>query len=70
MPIKKWEAGMSFPAKSEMRKFTCPAWWYQAAEYKLKPEWDCCIFGGSFSCCKNFATKENCWKRWDEENKK
>ena len=38
MPFKRWDAGETFPAGSEMRKYTCPAWWYQSANYKKKPK--------------------------------
>jgi hypothetical protein len=70
MPFKEWELGLPFPAKSEMRSYTCPAWWYQTANYKLKPNWDECnsTWGGSFSQCKSFITKEKCWERFDKEN--
>lgn len=70
MPYKEWEAGLPFPKGSEMRKYTCPAWWYQAADYDKKPKWKKCIGYGSFSDCKNFKTKEKCWKRFDKENAK
>lgn len=55
-----WLNGKSFPKGSEMRKFTCPAWWYQSANYKLKPNWDECIGVGSFAQCPNFINKINC----------
>jgi hypothetical protein len=69
MPFKEWEAGLPFPSKSENRMYTCPAWWYQQENYKLKPDWETCIGMGSFSSCKHFSTKAKCWKRWDKENK-
>ena len=57
-----------FPSGSEMRQFTCPAWWYQAADYEKKPQWDCCgIGGGLFWDCEHFAAKRECWERWDKE---
>lgn len=66
MPYHDWQKGKPFPPKSEMRKFTCPAWWYQTADYDSKPDWDECCWG-RFSDCKHFCTKERCWERWDEE---
>lgn len=70
MSYKDWNDGKSFPKGSEMRQFTCPAWWYQSTDYKLKPDWDICTFGGTFSGCKNFGNKEKCWQRFDKENTK
>lgn len=68
MPYKEWIQDMPFPEKSEMRKFTCPCWWYQIANYKLKPDWEECLtsLGGSFSGCKYFNNKDKCWERFDE----
>jgi hypothetical protein len=68
MNYKDWKKTGKFPIKSEMRKFTCPAWWYQSADYTKKPHWNECIGCGSFSGCSSFATKELCWKRFDKEN--
>jgi hypothetical protein len=65
-----WFKGKPFPPKSEMRQFTCPAWWYQSANYNLKPEW-CDEYGfgfGSFSSCARFSQKELCWARFDKEH--
>ncbi len=67
MPVEDWEAGKSFVAGTENRKYTCPCWWYQSADYKKKPEWEECAWGGSFSGCKHFAEKEKCWARFDKE---
>lgn len=67
MPYSDWWKGKQFPAKSEMRLFTCPSWWYQAANYELKPDWDWCKVCGAFSGCDHFKTKEECWKRFDQE---
>ena len=69
IPIIDWEEGKPFPAKSEDRKHTCPAWWYQSADYKKKPSWDKCLGCGSFYGCKHFDEKHKCWERWDQENK-
>lgn len=62
-----WVSGKPFPKGSEMRRFVCPAWWYQSANYKLKPNWKECGWG-SFSECDNFKNKSKCWDRWDKEN--
>lgn len=68
MDYEYWLKTGVFPPKSEMRYFVCPAWWYQTADYKLKPEWDKCIGCGSFRNCKHFDQKNKCWDRWDEEH--
>jgi len=68
MPYAEWYAGRSFPAGSEMRKYCCPAWWYQIADYEKKPHWDECICCGMFSKCTLFPHKDACWKRWDTEH--
>ena len=71
MPYKEWEQGLPFPPKSENRLFTCPAWWYQYADYNKKPYWDDnnrkCGWQ-SFSSCKHFHEKNGCWDRFDKEN--
>lgn len=69
MPYDEWFNGGSFPKRSEMRNFSCPAWWYQCANYELKPDWDECVGCGSFSGCENFITKWKCWDRFDKEQK-
>ena len=69
MPYKEWLSGFDFPPKSEMREFTCPVWWYQSANYELKPDWDECVIGRSFSDCPYFKNKEKCWDRFDKEKK-
>jgi len=70
MSYKDWNTGKLFPTKSEMRRFTCPAWWYQCVNYDLKPDWGECICCGSFSECPNFSSKNKCWERWDREYRK
>jgi hypothetical protein len=72
MPVKQWKPGLRFEPGRENRKFTCPAWWYQSANYKLKPEWDECneTLGGSFSNCKHFCNKAKCWARFDKGGKR
>jgi len=68
MPYKDWLEGKPFPDKSENRKSTCPAWWYQSADYEKKPNWEECMGAGSFSVCKKFSNKDECWDKWDKEN--
>jgi hypothetical protein len=70
MPYEDWFSGKPFPPKSEMRKFTCPVWWYQSADYEKKPDWDWCNTNrfGRFYSCLHFATKEKCWERFDAEH--
>jgi len=67
MSYEDWLAGEPFPPKSENRNYTCPAWWYQSADYKKKPNWKECGCG-SFSNCLSFKIKNKCWERWDKEN--
>jgi len=66
MPFEKWLEGKPFPKRSENRKYTCPAWWYQSADYDKKPRWDECIGCGSFSRCGSFSKKEKCWEKFDK----
>ncbi len=68
MGYHEWLEGQPFPPKSEMRQFTCPAWWYQSANYSRKPDWDSCRPRGIFSSCDHFPHKEECWERFDKEN--
>lgn len=68
MNYNDWFNGQPFPKQSEMRKFSCPAWWYQCADYNKKPNWDECIGCGSFSNCSHFNSKELCWDKFDREN--
>ncbi len=70
MPYSDWWAGKPFPAKSEMRRFTCPAWWYQSANYDKKPDWKECHGFGLFSTCPSFAHKDTCWERFNRETKR
>ena len=62
-----WLPGHRFLPGTEMRKFTCPAWWYQSADYNKKPDWKECSIMGIFSKCNYFKEKNKCWKRWDKE---
>jgi len=70
MYYSQWKAGMPFSEGMENRKFTCPTWWYQTADYNKAPNWNECYscLGRRFSRCPYFITKEDCWQRWDEEN--
>jgi len=67
MPYADWKEGKRFPKKHEMRKFACPAWYYQSADSDKKPDWKECIVCGSFSSCKMFTEKDKCWDKWDKE---
>jgi len=68
MPYEDWvSSNGAFPAKSEMRAYTCPAWWYQSDSTHKKPEWDECMIGGRFAACQYFKNKEKCWDRFDKE---
>ena len=66
IPYDEWIKGKRFKTGSEMRKHTCPSWWYQSADSKRKPQWDDCGFG-MFSACDSFGQKHKCWERFDEE---
>ena len=69
--LEAWKSGAHFTAGTENRAFTCPCWWYQSADYKLKPDWKECneSLGGSFSDCPHFNDKSKCWERFDQEQK-
>ena len=69
MPVGEWQDGKPFPTGSEDRKHTCPKWWYQCADYRKGPKWKECdeALGVTFSRCPYFATKDQCWKRFDDE---
>lgn len=69
MSYADWDRGFPWPEGSEDRKHTCPAWFYQAADYKLKPAWEECSsnLGRCFSGCDHFPSKVRCWERWDQE---
>lgn len=69
MPYEAWLEGCSFGPGMEDRKHTCPAWFYQSADYKKKPDWHECLdsLGGTFSQCPHFCNKSACWQRWDKE---
>ena len=67
MSYKDWKAGKEFKRGTEMREFTCPAWFYQTANCDLKPTWNECMACGSFSSCKHFRNKAECWNRFDKE---
>ena len=55
---------------AEMREHTCPEWWYQSANYALKPDWNECRLVGQFSKCSHFANKSECWRRFDRAHAK
>jgi len=72
IPYKEWVFGLPFPKGSEMRNYSCPAWWYQGVDSDKKPKWNECIGAGAFSSCKQFENKDKCWNKWDKHysNKK
>lgn len=70
LSYEDWESGKPFCPGTEMRNFTCPAWWYQGADYDKKPKWDKCLGGGTFSSCEYFCNKDACWREWDREHPK
>ena len=67
MPISDWLSGKQFEPGTENRKYTCPQWWYQLANYKKQLNREECFssLGSTFSSCKCFSEKEECWKMWD-----
>jgi hypothetical protein len=71
MPYTDWAKGKPFPAKSEMRAFTCPLWWAQSTNtrYKAVSGWEKCkdALGSLFSDCRHFKDKASCWDLYDSE---
>ena len=67
MTYDQWLAGEPFRSGLEMRALTCPAWWYQSADYEKKPNWEWCLGVGMFSSCPKFGAKATCWARWDQD---
>jgi hypothetical protein len=59
-----WLNGKEFGPGTEMRRYTCPAWFMQRGTI-----WDKCTdtLGRAYSQCPHFRDKESCWKQWDEE---
>ena len=51
----------------EVREHCCPAWWYQSAESSRKPTWTECETVSYFPKCPLFHRKNECWKRFDQE---
>ena len=51
----------------EARDMYCPAWWYQQANYSMKPEWESCEGVNTFEKCKLFPQMAACWERFDQE---
>lgn len=69
IPYSDWRKGKPFTPGSEMRNETCPAWWYQSADYNKKPDWKKCFDGGiAYPACPHFKDKAACWAQWDKEN--
>ena len=71
MSYNDWKNDRKFESGMEMRRYTCPAWWYQSVDWDKKPDWGECYecLGNTFSQCKYFKDKEKCWERFDKENK-
>ena len=69
VPLQEWEQDSDSVNRrgTEVRSHTCPAWWYQAADYDRKPNWNECLLVGQFSNCLHFKNKAACWARFDEE---
>ena len=70
MLYKDWKRGKKFKPGMENRLYTCPAWWYQSADYSKKPDWKECEVCGLFSSCSSFWEKEKCWLKWDKQEDK
>ena len=68
--LKEWQDNPQSVNRlgAEMRSHTCPAWWYQLADYEKKPQWNECLGAGRFSDCKRFGMKSECWEKFDKEN--
>lgn len=58
-----------FPEGTEMRQFTCPAWFWQTVDSDKKPDWKECQHFGSFSKCPHFVIKNSCWEKYDRVGK-
>lgn len=69
VPYRGWEEDPESvkAVGREMRAHTCPAWWYQSADYDRKPDFEWCRPCGMFSRCEHFQNKAECWERWDKE---
>lgn len=72
MPYEDWKDGKPFPAKSEMRKFACPKFWYDRVDSSKTPKWKECMdsLGYCYTDCKCYEQKQKCWERWDKEQEK
>ncbi len=68
MSYEDWKHGRQFSKGMEMRKFTCPAWWYGLIDLLKVPKWDECTSEASCRECKYFPTKDRCWSRFDDES--
>jgi len=69
LSYKDWYEEKPFP-KFEDRENYCPAWWFQCMDYNKKPNWHECIGAGSFSDCKMYCRKSECWKKFDTHGPK
>lgn len=66
LPVEAWERGEPFGPGTEDRVHTCPAWFYQSADFRRRPDWKECDLG-MFSQCRHFKDKAACWRRFDAE---
>jgi hypothetical protein len=66
MPYNDWFQGAPFPDKSENREFTCPAWWYQSADYSKKPKG--CPVALAFTQCPKYGDRSECWAKFDRKS--
>ena len=64
IPYQDWLDGKGFPPGTEMRGFTCPAWYFMKGAI-----WGRChnSVGSRYADCAHFNEKETCWQLWDEE---
>ena len=53
----------------EIREASCPMSWYQAANHKLRPQWDECNRVNHIPSCPWWNRKDKCWKQFDKENR-
>lgn len=73
VPLGEWQQDPTLLTArgTEDRLHTCPAWFYQNADYKLKPDFNDaerkCSLGGAFWRCQFFEQKAGCWAKFDRE---
>ena len=67
LSYKNWLANKPFSPGTEMRKFVCPARWFQTVDYDKKPDWKECRLVNVFDNCEKYKDKVECWERYDKE---